>query len=130
MMKQILQNIGFVILVILFFYGVIMFSKKLNNAGSVKHEHERMHYLHDSLSVEKIKKELTEKKNKQKIIPPMEEHIINIAYDRKNGQYVAYNVEHKLFGTGICVETACDAYRDAYLKRVEFVEKLVEIAEK
>lgn len=44
----------------------------------------------------------------------MSDHIINIAYDRKNSTYVAYNLENNIFATGICVESACQAYRNRY----------------
>lgn len=47
----------------------------------------------------------------------MLEEEIQIAYDRKNGKYVAYNDENDLFATGVCVETACDAYRSKYYER-------------
>jgi phosphoribosylaminoimidazole carboxylase (NCAIR synthetase) len=44
----------------------------------------------------------------------MFEDEIHVAYDRKNGKYVAYNVENNIFATGVCVESACDAYRSRY----------------
>lgn len=44
----------------------------------------------------------------------MFDNVINIAYDHKNGKYVAYNVENNIFATGICVESAADAYRSKY----------------
>jgi hypothetical protein len=61
----------------------------------------------------------------------MSDHIINIAYDRKNGAYIAYNVESNIFATGVCVETACDAYRSRYyeiqaeLAREDYEESLL-----
>lgn len=39
---------------------------------------------------------------------------IHIAFDRKNTQYVAYNVETNIIATGICVDSATDAYRSRY----------------
>ena len=44
----------------------------------------------------------------------MLEDEIHIAYDRKNGKYVAYNVENNIFATGVCVESAVSAYRSKY----------------
>lgn len=42
---------------------------------------------------------------------------IHIGYDRKNGKFIAYNVEANIFAVGICVDSACDAYRSAYYER-------------
>lgn len=36
--------------------------------------------------------------------------IIDIAYDRKNGRFVAYNLNTNVFATGVCVESAVKAY--------------------
>jgi len=44
----------------------------------------------------------------------IEDHIINIAYDRKNNTYVAYNIEYNIFVIGVCVESAVEAYRIKY----------------
>jgi hypothetical protein len=44
----------------------------------------------------------------------MLEDKIHIGYDRKNSLYIAYNVENNIFATGICVESATDAYRSKY----------------
>lgn len=42
---------------------------------------------------------------------------IHIGYDRRNGLYIAYNVENNIFATGICVESAANAYRSKYYER-------------
>lgn len=44
----------------------------------------------------------------------MEIDEINIAYDQKKKVFVAYNVDAKIVVTGVCVESACDAYRNRY----------------
>lgn len=41
---------------------------------------------------------------------------INIAFDKTNGLYIAYNTLTGIFVTGICVESACKAYRKSYFK--------------
>lgn len=49
----------------------------------------------------------------------MSDHVINIAYDRKNGIYIAYNVVYNIFVRGVCVETACEEYRKAYKNQMK-----------
>jgi len=48
-------------------------------------------------------------KSKNRILNP-----IHIAYDRTNQQYVAYNTNTGIVATGVCVESACEAYRNRY----------------
>jgi hypothetical protein len=43
-------------------------------------------------------------------------NLINIAYDRTNLLFVAYNVKTGIFTTGVSVEIACEAYRKKYSK--------------
>lgn len=44
---------------------------------------------------------------KQKI----DKNVIDIGYDKTNGRYIAYNTHTGIFATGICIESACEAYR-------------------
>ncbi len=44
-----------------------------------------------------------------------DENIIDIAYDRKNGRYIAYNLNTNVFSYGVCVESAVEAYKEALL---------------
>jgi hypothetical protein len=53
---------------------------------------------------------------KSEIILP-DENVIDIAYDRKNGRYIAYNLYTKVFSYGVCVETAVEAYKEALLNK-------------
>jgi len=48
----------------------------------------------------------------------MLEDEIHIGFDRKNGNFIAYNVENNIFATGICVESAIKEYRSKYYEKL------------
>lgn len=53
------------------------------------------------------------------IMKTIDRNTINIAYDRSRGCYVAYSIITGIFAIGVCVETACEAYRDKYFESIE-----------
>jgi hypothetical protein len=49
--------------------------------------------------------------------PNNDRNLINIAFDKTNGLYIAYSLLTGIFTTGVCVESACEAYREKFYEQ-------------